>query len=303
MRRTVFFFESGRLGNQVFQYMALKNYDPHARLILVGLHTLKELINDDWIQCTDFTSRFLLRLITRIGWNKIYAIAATYRLITLVDESSDMKDTLFYERKGLFSKIVLFNKSYFQVEKNVEDFFNAGFKLQFRQNLLNQANEIIDKLPEKRENLYFVHIRRGDYIHWPSQLHSAVLPYQWYKAQMEKIKNINPSAHFLITTDDPYYVMDLFGNQVNCTLSRADDKIDLLLMSLCKGGGILSASSFSLISSIINKTLCANNSIHFAPLFWGGFRKNEWYPKKVMMSCLKYERVHFDVRIAQKQVQ
>ena len=94
------------------------------------------------------------------------------------------------------------------------------------------------------DNLVFVHIRRGDYLRWPSPSSPAVLALSWYLNAIEHMKRSFPDAIFVLMGDDVMYLEDIAGLLPDCFVSHNSPHTDFALMTLCHHG-ILSASSFA----------------------------------------------------------
>ena len=62
----IFFFENGRLGNQLFQYYGLKNYFPEHTLFFFGCVSLKEMFNNTTAKFFYFKKNIILRLIKKV---------------------------------------------------------------------------------------------------------------------------------------------------------------------------------------------------------------------------------------------
>lgn len=96
----------------------------------------------------------------------------------------------------------------------------------------------INTIRNLNSHIFFIHIRRGDYIKWPSREYPAVLPLEYYKKGINKIQSMYPDAFFIFCSDDIYYVQDIFSNMPNSFISNGTLSEDFALMSLCDGGTI-----------------------------------------------------------------
>jgi hypothetical protein len=120
----------------------------------------------------------------------------------------------------------------------------------------------------------FVHVRRGDYLHWPSPDFPAALEADWYASQMEEVRkqSIAP-VRFLMFSDDPDFCQVTFANTPDIVLIDAPSDFSFLAMSHCQAG-ILSASTFS---RWVAKLAAADQpGPCIAPRYWYGWRRREW---------------------------
>jgi hypothetical protein len=159
----------------------------------------------------------------------------------------------------------------------------------FKDSLLGKTKSLLDTISPLNIKI-FIHIRRGDYLFWPDKDHPAVLPASYYKKCIDIIysKVLNP--FFIFTSDDPFYVADVFGGFENSYISRQSNIEDFILMSHCDGG-ILSASSFSWWAAYFAR-LRHPNGIFLAPKYWGGHSISSWYPPSIESTFLNFVNVH-----------
>lgn len=120
----------------------------------------------------------------------------------------------------------------------------------------------------------FVHVRRGDYLQWPSADFPAALEKEWYATQMDKVRkqSIAP-VRFLMFSDDPAFCQVAFANTRDIVLIDAPSELSFLAMSHCQAG-ILSASTFSWWAAKLAATDQPGPFI--APRYWFGWRRREW---------------------------
>lgn len=111
--------------------------------------------------------------------------------------------------------------------------------------------KIADSLAIDSSSSAFLHIRRGDYVgaehkgHWN-------LGYGYYRTALEKLlaaaeKRGQPIKRIYIVSDDPAWASQQSWLQSSHfqIIWELDDIYGLLVMSLCKGGGILANSTYS----------------------------------------------------------
>lgn len=158
-----------------------------------------------------------------------------------------------------------------------------------RPDLVLKAREWLDSkaVAFNERPLVFVHIRRTDYLHWPSSRYPAVLPLDWYRRAMVNLKERVPNAVFVVMGDDHQYLRDFFDESESLLLSENSPEIDLAVMSLCHSG-ILSASSFAWWGAYLAR-LRHGQGLFVAPKYWAGHRSKEWYPAGFVTDWLTYQ--------------
>lgn len=120
----------------------------------------------------------------------------------------------------------------------------------------------------------FVHVRRGDYLHWPSPDFPAALDTEWYVEQMETIRErFGKPVRFLVFSDDLDFCRVAFKDVSDVSIVDAPSDYSFLAMSHCHAG-ILSASTFSWWAAKIASTDQAGPFI--APRYWFGARRKQW---------------------------
>lgn len=284
----IIFFENGRVGNQLFQYCALRKLQKNGALYLVGMKSLKSMF--DSVDSAGATSleKIFERLISLMGIKVVGGgLAKRLRLIGFIKAQSGLPEPKIVLKKGLFRNVFFCDTSFFQSEESVGE--SIAGKLQLKPQLLMQATNVFMTFPKDRTETFFVHIRRGDYICWPSKDAPAVLPSKWYLKQMDQIRSEYVRPFFVVVSDDGPYVDEMFASYDDVYISHESEEVDFALMSLCDGGGILSASSFSWWAAYFARR---NGARHFiAPQYWAGHRQGDWVPINIKTSWLTYTAV------------
>lgn len=278
-------FECGRLGNQLFQYAALKEIFPKHRLILIGNADLKKTLTslDAKIMVTDSLPRWIVH-----GTRKVLFFLAFVRLLGSIREVRVSSAYDVEIKRGLVPGLYFLMPSFFQhnaIVNRLKPKFVVRSSLRDRAlNWLKSRSLLVEKT-----NLVFVHVRRGDYLSWPSQDYPAVLNKDWYIGAMEQIRSQVEDPIFLFFTDDVNYAEDCFGNQPNIFISKNDQFVDLALMSFCSHG-ILSASSFAWWGAWFSQKNRKGREVgvYLAPKYWVGHRSREWYPEGFQTNWITY---------------
>lgn len=283
----IIIFECGRLGNQLFQYCALKKIQKDGSFFFIGPQSIDSVIDGLELAGNSRIETIIRQLLVWLGPRWLYSLARKLQLIGLVEEHTTSSDYEYEINNGLFKKIY-FCDGYFQSERLID--LSVAEGLSIKQSLCEQALQISRKFPGDRSATFFVHVRRGDYTWWPTRNSPAVLPLKWYKEQMDKIRAEYIKPFFIVVSDDFPYIQEMFGDYQDVFVSNEKQEMDFALMSLCDGGGILSASSFAWWAAYFAKRN-SKNALFIAPLYWVGHRKKEWHPKGIETDWINYVAV------------
>jgi hypothetical protein len=213
----------GRLGNQMFQFAATKGIAKNMGYeFVVANHT--EPFDDgigNMVRTEIFDS---------------FDIECETGLIETTNYTSEKH---YHFDEHLFSKcpdnISLYG--FFQTEKyfkHIEDDIRKDFT--FKDDILEPCKDMIGG-----ESYNSLHIRRTDYIK-NSISHTNLTP-QYYESAL---RGFDSNSKFIIFSDDPEWCkkQKMFEGDRFLISESADNRIDLCLMSLCKGH-IIANSSFS----------------------------------------------------------
>lgn len=282
----IFFFENGRLGNQLFQYCGIKMSFPSDKIIFFGCEGLKELFDNVDV---DFIEKESISRWIPFGFlQRIIYVLADLRIIGLITQEPDATSFKLSVRKGLLSKILVSKDVFFQ-HRDISDNINEPPIL--KPDLLETAARWLERKGaiSNQHNLVFVHIRRGDYLHWPSDEYPAVLDLVWYLEAINVIRSKISDPVFVFMSDDQYYLYDFIEESERFLISDNAPEVDLAIMSLCTGG-ILSASSFAWWGAWFSRNSVQGNlvSIYLAPKFWAGHRRKEWHPQGFETKWIQY---------------
>lgn len=278
--------ENGKLGNQLFQYAALKTLISKGELLcLIGFDDIKKTFDDIEAHFILPSKSALTRALI-LFLPKIDIFLGKIPAFRLIEEKRIGEHTTIKVNSGFINQIgyCKTNTSFFQSEQFLSSRATASIKV--KPHLLNQAKDKLESLNCIHQKLIFVHIRRGDYLQWPSKENPAVIPTKWYRHCINEIKKIYHNTFLIFVSDDIPYVKDLFGEMDNSFISEGDKSEDFALMTLCDGG-ILSASSFAWWAAYFAKI---NNpeAVFLAPLYWAGHSTNQWYPPDIKSKFLQY---------------
>jgi hypothetical protein len=262
---------AGRLGNQLFVYAALGKLNTQREtLVLVGFDDLvqnfPEVLADSrhvplpqkhWWRW-DLSEKILkslgfLRLVSIITLN-----SAGRRLVT---------------SRGIFS-LTLFNGGWCQDENLIDpDIIHTLIQAGDSHALQGETGEEGALTVPGDDPVFFIHIRRGDYLAWPTPELPAALPESWYQEAMDKIRKTQPGVRFLVFSDDDDFAEQFARGSSDAEAITASPRETLTLMSRCTGG-ILSASSFSWWGAQLASRHSQGPFI--APLHWISWSEQRW---------------------------
>ena len=283
----ILFFENGRLGNQLFQYVGIKKFFPNQKIVLFGCEDL--LCYFDGVDASFISKKlFRNRAIYEI-FKRIIHFFARMRILGSIVENLDSPQYNIDFKKGLVPNIFVPQDVFFQ-HRSVADSVDDHPILRYE--ILQKAEQWLSNkgVNIKNSSLVFVHVRRGDYMAWPSKEFPAILDAAWYKRAMRKISDKIDRPIFVLMSDDGYYLRDIFIESDSLIISNNMPVVDLAIMSYCIAG-VMSASSFGWWGGFMAKNRNAQNvghSIFIAPNYWGGHRARKWFPRYFVSSWIDY---------------
>jgi hypothetical protein len=279
---TIYLLEQGRLGNQLFQLLAARIFDRHAKIIMIGGVDLNRYFLSFKGVSQIYHKSHPAFFLWSLSW--LVRKFAHYGLIGYVQESFNSQKHQLFHYKGIFSRHIFFDgfhQAGRSLSSDLADFF------QINERLARKARNLIKSAFPDKENIFFIHVRRGDYLIWPSVDFPAVLPAEFYLHQIERIRGENPGASFIVLSDDCEYCRNIFIQVRDLKIIDSDQITDFAIMSQCIGGGIISASTFSWWASYILK-LNNPNAVIIAPKYWAGHQVKKWIPKFIESDWIEY---------------
>ena len=221
--------KSGRLGNQMFQYAALRGIAANNGY--------------DWAIPRPGTSG-----VDEFGTENNYCMFETFKLESATEDHWGLSTV----SKWVVWKEFHFNKQlfdgcpndvnldgYFQSEKyfkNIEEEIRDDFT--FRQEIRSECDELVE---DAFEEPIALHIRRGDFLKNSGNHHNLGLDY--YKKAISKFDD---DRNIIVFSDDPNWCkeQDIFSSDRFLISENTDNRIDLCLMSMCSDF-IIANSTFS----------------------------------------------------------
>ena len=296
----IFCFGRGRLGNQLFQYPAMRMFAPDARIVAVDMDDLRCGFEGVTLSRLSFSTKGKRGLLWRkfkgyCLWRAM-RVTAWMRLVSVVDEQESVDGPHFKVTPGLFRRVFYFRSGWFQCESVADS--PCGLGLRLNHECHGVAKRKLAALPGRLSDRYFVHVRRGDYITFPSPEHPAVLSCAWYEEQMSRVRERNPNAVFIVTSDDKPYIEEFFGGMPGVFIVHLGVLEDFAVMAGCLGGGILSASTFAWWAACLARRESAD-AYFIAPRYWFGHGTQTWMPRGIETSWIEYVDVARPYSIAE----
>ncbi len=279
-------YHAGRLGNQLFQYTALHRLAPRRPLLLFGFAELHSGFDGLSYGAPPLVIDTLTALVRRLGRKRIERFVRRGWLGRL--EHTRNPEYRPIVSRGTLGTAVLVTDAYFQHQSAVDS--PAAAQLQIKPQFLSAARTQLATHTDDPEHAYFVHVRLGDYRSFPSPEHAAALPAAWYRAQIAALRERDPQAQIIAMSDEPAAAREYLAGLPAVSFSTADQMTDLALMTLCRGGGVLSASSFAWWGAALLRRTAPQARL-IAPLHWIGHAQSRWIPATVETDWLEYAPV------------
>lgn len=290
----ILFVGEGRVGNQVFQYVALNSIaSPSSRIIAVGLEHLEELFELRGPRCHVvgggvWTKRIVKYLVCPL---LLRPLARWLRIIGYAHEretrgSHAGSDGELRVRRGLFAQVLFVDGGFYQNSDYWPQPFEARC-LELREHWRTAAREQMTRAgapPERRP--FFLHVRRGDYIGFTTYgLSGLQLPTRFYLDAIEAARARAPHRPLIVVTDDPPWAEREFASVPDRILVSSSPCVDFAIMAEC-AGGIISNSTFSLTAAMFMRA----PEVVLGPRYWFGFRVNKWLPPRIRF---EHERIEY----------
>jgi len=219
----VLFYGEGRLGNQVFQYLALDHLaGARGRILAVGLEDLGASLDILGAPVTVLTRQPWLKRVIKyllVPW-LLRPVARYLRLCTYAIEASDATaanraaGSHLAVRQGLVRGIAFVDGGYYQCAAyltaplpvttlRVPAALQAGARAS-----LSKASS--DSSPATQA---FVHVRRGDFLTFSTfGQDDLTLPEEYYRSAIAELAGRFGPLHLIFVTDDPGWVQLRFAD-------------------------------------------------------------------------------------------
>lgn len=277
----VLFFGAGRLGNQLFQYHFINSVENEKHTIIV--YNFKELLElfDSVPKVINIQNKILKDLIRILALPLLNFLAQTklissYKIDTYNENGFVVPDITYSKNKGLLPIIYIY-----PCFAQSEMFFkhNLTSNLVLKKKYVEKAEEFLAPIPKNYQKV-FIHVRRGDYIHFSVLGKMGVaLPITYYRSRIKWYQENIENPFFVFLTDDPEFVEYCFENVHNKAISRNSMFVDFAIITLCEYG-IMSNSSFSWWAAYMMKS----RKKVFSPKYWLGWKSEVEYHKGITPS-------------------
>jgi len=279
------FVGDGRLGNQVFQFVAIRKRLGDGTLWTPNLRALGKIfkvpLNVKIFLTPEVVEKLLRRIICPVF------VKPLFKWLRL--------GTYCYEPMGLMSNGSCDPSGDMVIQPGVlpVTFVEGGFYQNFsdllspddfrfltlRDDVLAAARAVVGKAIGNRPLPRAVmHVRRGDYVGYSAYgLDDVLLPVAYYKKAVAIAREyLGTDAEILVVTDDPAWCKEVLEALHPFTVVSGTEAVDFALLSMFPVA-ILSNSTFSLAAS------CVGPEVEriIGPEFWFGHAVKQWYPPQI----------------------
>lgn len=266
------FVSTGRLGNQIFQYLFLKTISKrNERILCFNMRMFFESFNFDQHSVYHISNKYISYLFRKVIVRLLLNPLSRARLINYVKQSRDSHSRPlphWEERKGALSCIRYVDTDFYQSEAFFDENQISTSNLRVKEEFLVEARQFLSNIPENCTTV-FIHVRRGDYINESFMGKKGIdLPKSYYAGAIDLIKERVKDPYFIFLSDDPSYVANCFQEIEPKLISKNSMQVDLAIMTLCKVG-VISNSSFSWWGAY----LMSERSLVVAPKYWYGWKQ------------------------------
>lgn len=286
--RIVFLGSHGRLGNQVFQWLALERRFAECSIWAPGWRSLTEVFELPRPVHLGFQSPWLDRLLRhRRGRQLMRLLFGRLRLGGHAQETRDASGArtgqMVY-RAGL-TRVVYADGGYYQ---NLQSLLcSADFqRMRVRDSLLQHARTTVERALEERPWPQIVmHVRRSDYLHFkPHGVNDVTLPASYYLgAAAEARRGLSGVQSVLVVSDDSDWCREeLTALGDFCVVSNSE-AIDFSILTLFPRV-VISNSTFSLAAACVSPQMRRT----IAPTYWWGHTIAHWLPPRIRSNDARF---------------
>jgi hypothetical protein len=286
--------EEGRLGNQVFQYLALRAAAQQRELVvMLGCDDLAQTF--DGVQARTLSiDHGPFRHLRSLDRRRISRNMRRVHLGGLLTESADASPTRD-SKHGL----VLCDRGWFQTQALLQGRALGMLRIKPRW-LLAASRSLADYGLDPLTTL-IVHARGGDYRTWPSQESPALVPPTWFARQVANVRETTHITAVLVMGDDPEYSREVQVGIPDSCLHHASgpgaQSHDLALLSLVPYL-VISPSTFGFWGAWFGRQVHRNGRA-IAPRHWAGHRQQTWFPATIEAAFLEYQEcIPLDYEVA-----
>lgn len=265
--------EYGRLGNQIFQYSALKSLE--AKVVLVGFQELFATFEN--VEARHVPKSSMAKTLRK--WEAVRAKWNPNRLPwgEIYENAEDGTIQVSNEKKWVY---VCKSDAFFQTWN--EGYVDAGLHLQFRPEVLEAARKFRLQHGLARQNFLALHLRGGDYATFPSRDAPGQVPLDWVLYWSRHVEQKFPGIKKVILGDDAALKNEAAW-RIGGVVSHESTAVDLALIASAKAG-VISASSFAWWGAAFAHAWFRADGPFIAPRFWFGHGQGEWSPSSIRNS-------------------
>lgn len=279
-------FSEGGFGNQLFQLSGLLEAQeetkrrPNELAVALGFPDIPRQFNPTGLKILRANySRTRLRRFLSNRFQRFMRQLARWRLFSEI--WADAYQPRFVRTRAVFPQIAVISDRFLQI---------AGLSGVDR--IARMVTELLDgdyRYLVRGAPFVFLHVRRGDYLSWPTPDAPAALPTSFFSRGLIEIRERLPTAEVLVLSDDLDFITnDSFFSQFQIpTLNPLET---FLTMAQARGG-VMSPSSFSYWAALVAAERSSSTSLFLAPRYWVGWRKEEWWPRKIQNPNFQYLEV------------
>lgn len=278
----ILFAGEGRLGNQVFQYVALSTVAGKDSLVIAaGLEDLARGFELLGPRCRVVPGGLWMKRLVKYLLRPLLLLPVS-RWLRLVSYAREPEtggahrghDGRLLVRWGLLRSVLFVDGGYYQNSDYWPELFPPR-ALRLREQWRDEARRLLGSVGDSRP--LFLHVRRSDYVGYtPYGLRDLLLPMGYFREAIAEARARLGPRPLLIVTDDPQWVEREFADVPDRTVISGQPMVDFAVMAEC-AGGILSNSSFSLAAAMFVR----DPEIVLGPRYWFGFRVREWLPPRI----------------------
>jgi len=285
MKKIVFLYPQGRLGNLLFQYQAVKHlFSQDSFVVSVDHYGLGELIYlEDNFKFIKF-NKYLIKFRIVEALKSFLFFLARKNVISYFYE-----ETLFVNEAPLESGKYIYAKGMLSTIIFVRGYFQTDIHSLVELPCIRPCPTISTSYVLNKNDLVGIHFRFTDYetLNVMGKI-NAILPKSYYQSAINLIRAKVDNPKFLIFSDDRVraekYLCDILEDYTYCCGTEYEDFISL---SKCDHL-IISASSFSWWAGFLSNKM---NKIVIAPKFWLGFKSSVWCPARIKTEQFFYIEV------------
>lgn len=281
----ILFVGEGRLGNQVFQYVAIRTLMGDGPLWTSGLGSLGSVfeplpglhhgLGGLWIEPA--IRRILVPAVVRPLFKHLRIGEYCYEPFETMGGDAMGPSGLAVRTRGLLP-LSFVDGGFYQNLSNLLS-PSAFRRLQVRRDVLDGAHRAVSEVTRGGPWPQAVmHVRLGDYLSFRAYgLDRILLPEQYYQRAVERAREfLGSHAPILVVTDDPDWCRSELARLEPIHVVSTSEAVDFALLSMFPVA-ILSNSTFSLAAACVGLDV----QTVIGPEFWFGHAVGQWYPAHI----------------------